>query len=96
MNQHCFTVTHVSGNVTTIARSAPDPIPCLEAARLLEIAPQALEQWSRKLAFPSVVGGESGISFRREEIEALRATLPASHSVEGAVREARRRLGLPG
>jgi len=84
----------MSGNATTSEwREAEGELPGEEAARLLDVPADALMRWSRQLEFPIDVGGGGPPRFRREEIETLRATLASAHSVEGAVREARRRLG---
>lgn len=84
----------MSGNATTYARrDADDQIACADAALLLDVPATALERWSRQLAFPSEVGQGDGPRFRRDEIDALHATLAHAHSVEGAIREARRKLG---
>jgi hypothetical protein len=91
---HSFTVTPVSGNATTFAwREAEEELPGEEAARLLDMSEEALVQWSRRLEFPVDVGAEGAARFRREEIETLRTAFASTHSVEGAIREARRRLG---
>jgi hypothetical protein len=83
----------VSGNVTSIAgREADEELPGEEAARLLAVARDALEHWSRELEFPVNVGSDVAPRFRREEIEMLSTTLASTHSVEGAIREARTRL----
>ncbi len=63
------------------------------AARALDVAPAVLAGWVEQLAFPDNVGTPDAPRFRRSEIEALRATLPHAHSVEGAIRAARERLG---
>jgi hypothetical protein len=83
----------MSGNVTTLVWNASDQLSREDAAGLLELAPDLLGRWSTSLGFPQAIGDGQATHFRRDEIEALRATLSASHSVEGAVREARRRLG---
>jgi hypothetical protein len=87
----------VSGNVTTVAPGeGGDDLSCAEAAALLGVPPAALERWAQELAFPHDVGGGEAAGaarFRRAEIEALRDALPRSHSVEGAVRAARDRVG---
>ena len=85
----------MSGNATTYVWSEPadEDLACCEAARLLDIPDGTLEQWARQFEFPSNVGDEPFPRFRRREIDALCATLPSAHSVEGAIREARRTLG---
>jgi hypothetical protein len=96
-NRHCFTVTAMSGNATTSAwHHGADDLSCEEAAALLGIPPAALDRWAQRLAFPHDVGGGQPAApprFRRAEIEALRDALVRSHSVEGAVRAARDRVG---
>jgi len=83
----------MSGNATTSAwREADDGVPCDVAARLLDVPPDALVRWSRQLDFPANVGDEHAPRYRREELETLRTALAAAHSVEGAIREARRKL----
>jgi len=62
-----------------------------EAARLLDVPPAALRQWSELLAFPCDIGRQGSPRFRRAEIEALRDALPEAHSVRGAIRVARSR-----
>ena len=79
--------------MTTITgREAEEDLPGEEAARLLDVPQDALLHWSRQLEFPVNVGDAGAPRFRREEIETLRTTLASTHSVEGAIREARRRL----
>jgi len=56
------------------------------------VPPDALVRWSEHLEFPANVGEALSPRFRRQEIESLRAALATAHSVEGAIREARRRL----
>ena len=86
----------MSGNVTSLAGRETEHVPSPEAARLLELPPGTLERWACEFSFPRVVGENGVPCFRRDEIDALQATLAASHSVEGAIREARRRLGHEG
>lgn len=87
-------MTAVSGNATTFARrEATEELPCEEAAALLGMSACALARWARELEFPHDVGGGAVPRFRRPEVEALRDALASAHSVEGAIREARRRLG---
>ena len=79
---------------TSVWHEVARDLPCAEAAELLGMPPGALERWARELEFPSDVGGGGGAPrFPREEIETLRETLASAHSVEGAIREARSRLG---
>ncbi len=67
---------------------------CAEAARLLDVPDETLVQWARQFEFPIAVDDAlRSPRYRRREIEALCATLPSAHSVEGAIREARRKLG---
>jgi hypothetical protein len=86
-------VTLVSGNVTDLAAHAA-PLPAAEAAALLGVPEAALLRWSCEFGFPARVGLEEVPCFAREQIDVLHVTLAASHSVEGAIREAQRRLGL--
>jgi hypothetical protein len=86
----------MSGNATTYAwRDTSDDLTCSEAAALLGIPPAALERWAQRLAFPHDLAADSArdARFKRAEIEALRDALVSTHSVEGAVRAARRRTG---
>lgn len=83
----------MSGNATGHARrGASEELPWKEAARLLDVPPDALVRWSQHLEFPANVGEDLTPRFRREELEVLRAALANAHSVEGAIREARRLL----
>jgi hypothetical protein len=86
-------VRAVSGNATDRGPADGDMLDCEVAARALGVAPAVLRSWAEKLSFPQDVGAPDGPRFRRSEIEALRATLPQSHSVEGAIRAAQERLG---
>jgi hypothetical protein len=90
-----FTVTHVSGNATTSAwpNGGQEQLEQDEAAHLLDVPLDALLRWSRQLEFPADVGAPGAPRFRRREVELLRDALAGAHSVEGAIREARRRLG---
>ncbi len=92
-----FTVTDVSGYATTYAwHQDADDLTCAEAAALLGIPPAALERWARQLAFPHDLAGGAApqaARFKRSEIEALRDALVSTHSVEGAVRAARKHTG---
>jgi hypothetical protein len=84
----------MSGNATTYAwRASEDDMASADAARLLDVSAETLEHWSRQFAFPCDVGSAPCTRFRLTEIEALRATLPSAHCVEGAIREAQRKLG---
>lgn len=68
---------------------------CKEAAAMLAVPPMALRIWSERLSFPHNVGDGGTPRYRRDEIEALRDALTDAHSVTGAIRAARRRLGVP-
>ncbi len=86
----------MSGNVTSLAgQLGPAGLACDEAAQLLDVAPAALVQWSRQFGFPADVGDGSP-RFRREEIDVLARTLVNAHSIEGAIQDARNRLGHDG
>ncbi len=61
-----------------------------QAAALLDVPPAALRRWSERLAFPCDVGHTGAPRFRRTEIEALRDALPVAHSINGAIKVARR------
>jgi hypothetical protein len=93
VKNHCFTVTGVSGNVTNVTTHATH-LSAPEAAQALAVPEAALARWTCEFGFPTDVGTDGVARFPREQIEALHATLGASHSVEGAIREAQRRLGL--
>lgn len=82
----------MSGNVTTTAWATEEDIPSADAARMLDVSAGTLEQWSQQFSFPTDVGAAPLSRFRRIEIDALCATLPSAHSVEGAIREAQRKL----
>jgi len=84
----------VDGNATGPVswEAEKEDVPWKEAARLIGVPPDALVRWSQQLEFPANVGEDLTPRFRREELEALRATLATAHSVEGAIREARRQL----
>jgi hypothetical protein len=69
-----------------------DKLDGADAARLLGVPLAALECWARQFGFPTDVSGGGLPRFPRGEIDALRATLGATHSVGGAIREARRQL----
>jgi hypothetical protein len=90
---HSFTVTRMSGNVTTyVEQNRAADLSCAEAAALLGVPPAALERWAQRLEYPHAMGGASaGTRFKRAEVEALRDALVRTHSVEGAVRAARDR-----
>lgn len=62
------------------------------AASCLGVPPAVLVGWAERLSFPGNVGTPDAPRFRRSEIDALCATLPQTHSVEGAIRAARERL----
>jgi hypothetical protein len=84
----------MSGNATTFARSdVDDALPAEEAARLLDVPVDVLLGWARRMEFPHDVGTPGAPRYPRAELEALCDALPASHSVEGAVRAAQERLG---
>jgi hypothetical protein len=84
----------MSGNATDRGPAdGGETLDCDAAARSLGVAPAVLLGWAERLAFPTDVGSPDAPRFRRSEIEALRATLPQAHSVEGAVRAAQQRLG---
>lgn len=85
----------MSGNATTFGwqETVDEELVCADAARLLDVSGETLTQWARQFEFPSNVGDEPLPRFRRREIEALCATLPSAHSVEGAILGARRKLG---
>jgi hypothetical protein len=83
----------MSSNATIVpALDLSDRVSCSEAAHLLGMPPEVLRAWSSRLSFPSALGEGADASYRRDEIDVLRTTLATSHSVQGAVREARRRL----
>lgn len=87
----------MSGNATTFAwreEGTDERVAWTEAAQLLDVPAETLARWSQQFAFPSNVGAAPDPCFRRREIEALRTTLPSAHSVEGAIREAQRKLGV--
>ncbi|MGB2710728.1 MAG: MerR family transcriptional regulator [Conexibacter sp.] len=87
----------MSGNATIFLRhEADDALPCEEAAVLLGVPARALARWSHEFAFPSDVGASGTARFPREQIETLAATLAEAHSVEGAIQQARQRLGHDG
>jgi hypothetical protein len=84
----------MSGDAPTPGgRDTGDELACEAAAELLDVLPAVLVGWAERLSFPVDVGAEGRPRFRRAEIEALRAALPAAHSVEGAISAAQRRLG---
>jgi len=92
-----FTVTHVSVNATSpVANAAAQELSCDEAAHLLGTSAEVLRTWSLQLAFPTPAGAGQEATYRRDEVEALRGALASNHSVEGAVRDARRRLVAAG
>ena len=84
----------VSADATTSHWEDPGgDLPPADAARLLDVPEDVLTSWVERMGFPQAVGAPGAPRYRRAELEALRATLPASHSVEGAVRAAQERLG---
>ena len=83
----------VSGNATCRGpANGGETLDCDAAASALGVEPPVLLGWVERLSFPQNVGEPAAPRFRRAEIEALRATLPQSHSVEGAIRAAQQRL----
>lgn len=84
----------MSGNATDRGPAdGGETLDCEAAACALDVPPAVLLGWAERLAFPEQVGSPDAPRFRRSEIDALRATLPQAHSVEGAIRAAQQRLG---
>jgi hypothetical protein len=87
-------VRNVSGNATARGpANGGEMLGCDEAASVLAVPPAVLRGWAQRLSFPENVGTPDAPRFRRSEVEALRAALDRTHSVEGAIRAARERLG---
>jgi hypothetical protein len=83
----------VSGNATDRGpANGGEMLDCETAASVLAVPPAVLRSWAERLSFPEDVGTPDAPCFRRSEIEALRATLPEAHSVEGAIRAAQQLL----
>jgi hypothetical protein len=86
----------MSGNATDRgAANGGETLDCDAAASALAVPVAVLRGWAEQLSFPEDVGTPDAPRFRRSEIDALRATLPCSHSVEGAIRAAQERLRGP-
>lgn len=84
----------MNGNVMAEAGAhAQEELDPVDAARLLDVSPDALAGWSAELEFPRNVGAADAPRYLRREVEALQATLPEAHSLPGAVRAARASLG---